>query len=126
MCIDESAATPGCENSLHLLELATRLTIDLSPNPFTPNGDGQSDELRINFELPVEQGLLSIMIFDMAGRKIAEPCQAKPVSHRGSLIWNGEAGYGGIAVTGLYICMVMVDDLQGNVTEVLKKIYLVN
>lgn len=124
--LDESGASPGFENSLHLVELAQTLKIDLWPNPFTPNGDGQSDALHVNYELPVEQGLMSIMIFDMAGRKIAHPWLAQPVSHRGQFQWNGEASYGGIAVTGMYICKVMVDDLHGNVTEILKKIYLVN
>ncbi len=125
ICIDESASTPGAENSLYLNELATELKIDLSPNPFTPNGDGQQDKLVINYELPFEQGLMSIAVFDMAGRRIAEPALAEAVSHRGQIIWNGAASYGGIAVTGLYICKVMVDDQQGKVTETLKKIYLV-
>ena len=125
ICIAGSASTAGQENSLHLEELPPRLTIDLSPNPFTPDGDGQADELFIHYELPMEQGLMSIMIFDMAGRKIAEPVQARVVSHRGQLCWDGEAGYGGKAVTGLYIMKLLVDDLAGNVYEVLEKVYLV-
>lgn len=125
ICIDECASTPGTLNSLHLTELASELNIELSPNPFTPNGDGREDELVIHYELTVEQGLLSVSIFDMAGRKIAEPALAKAISHRGVLSWNGEASYGGIAVTGLYICQLMIDDQQGKVTKTLKKIYLV-
>ncbi len=125
ICIDELASTAGRENSLNLIELPPKLTINLNPNPFTPNGDGQTDELGIQYELPMEQGLMSVMIFDMAGRKIAEPVLAEAVSHRGQLTWDGSASYGGIAVTGLYICKVLVDNQQGKVTETLKKIYLV-
>ncbi|MEA3288450.1 MAG: lamin tail domain-containing protein [Candidatus Marinimicrobia bacterium] len=125
ICIDEAASTAGRENSLNLEILPPQLTIKLNPNPFTPNGDGQADELVIQYELPMEQGLMSVMIFDMAGRKIAEPVQARAVSHRGQLCWDGEAGYGGKAVTGLYIMKMLVDDLAGNVYEILEKVYLV-
>jgi len=124
-CIATSGSTPGLVNSLDLVALPTGLTIDLSPNPFTPNGDGHEDLLFIDFELPVEQGLVSILIYDMAGRRIAEPWLARPVSHRGRLSWDGSVNYGGMAATGLYICRILVDGQQGQLKEVLKKIYLV-
>ncbi len=125
ICIDENAATPGRENSLVLTSLAQELQVNLTPNPFTPNGDGLDDQLEIQYELPVEQGLISVRIYDMAGRKIAEPVIARAVSHRGKLTWDGELSYGGVAGTGMYICMMLIDDLQGNVIKTLKKIYLV-
>ena len=124
LCINESGATPGYENSLHLTALSQQLDIELDPNPFTPNGDGQQDELIIRYELPVEQALMSIMIYDMAGRKIAEPVQIRAIAHRGQVSWDGMTSYGGIAATGLYICKLLIDDLQGNVSETLRKVYL--
>jgi len=124
LCINESGSTPGYENSLHLTALSQQLDIELDPNPFTPNGDGQQDELIIRYELPVEQALMSVMIYDMAGRKIAEPVQIRAIAHRGQVSWDGMTSYGGIATTGLYICKLLIDDLQGNVSETLRKVYL--
>jgi len=123
-CINAAGSTPGYRNSLHLTELSPELMLELEPNPFTPNGDGSKDVLTIYYELPFEQALMSVIIFDMAGRKIAEPVQVQAVAHRGQIIWDGTASYGGIAVTGLYICKLFIDDLQGHVREELRKIYL--
>ncbi len=125
VCISDWGSTPGAENSIYLDVLPTELSIDLNPNPFTPDGDGDGDQIAIQYELPFEHGLMSIMVFDMAGRKIAEPVQIKPVSHRGQVFWDGEANYGGKAVTGLYIMKLLFDDRSGKVWSSLKKVYLI-
>lgn len=125
ICIAEFGSTPGEENSLYLDALGSKLNVDLSPNPFSPNGDGQDDQIGIRYELPFERGLMSIMVFDMAGRQIAWPVQIKPVSHRGQVWWDGEANYGGKAVTGLYIMKLLFDDQAGKVWTCLKKVYLI-
>ena len=125
ICINEEGSTPGRQNSLYLEALSDAVHITLDPNPFSPNGDGQADQLVVNYELPFEYGIMYIMIFDMAGRKIAEPVQAKPVSHKGQVFWDGEASYGGKAVTGLYIMKLLLDDQAGKVWKSLKKVYLI-
>jgi len=125
VCISDLGSTPGMRNSLYLNVLPEELDVELSPNPFSPNGDGDSDQLIVEYELPFEHGLMSIMVFDMAGRKIAEPEQIKPVSHRGQVLWDGEANYGGKAVTGLYIMKLLFDDQDGKVWSSLKKVYLI-
>jgi hypothetical protein len=125
ICIADGGSTPGEENSLYLDALGSHLDVELTPNPFSPDGDGQNDQLMISYELPFEHGLMSIMVFDMAGRQIAWPVQIKPVSHRGQAWWDGEANYGGKAVTGLYIMKLLFDDQAGKVWTCLKKVYLI-
>jgi len=125
ICIDISGSTPGAENSIYLDVLASQLAIELNPNPFSPNDDGMADQLLIQYELPFERGLMSMMVFDMAGRKIAEPVQIKPVSHRGQVSWDGETKVGGKAVTGLYIMKLLFDDQSGRVWSALKKVYVI-
>ncbi len=125
VCIDPLGSTPGAENSIFLDVLAADIRVDLNPNPFSPNGDGQADLLSIQYELPFEQGLMTVMIFDMAGRKIAEPVQVKPVSHRGLVWWDGATMYGGSAATGLYIMRLLFDDQSGKVWSRFRKIYLI-
>jgi len=124
-CIHESGATPGAQNSLFYDTLPQTLAVALAPNPFSPNGDGRDDHVNVEFDLPFTHGLLSVMIFDMAGRKIADPLVLKPVSHRGRFIWNGDANYGGKAATGLYIMSLRIDDQAGKVWSHFKKVYLV-
>ncbi len=125
LCVASNASTPGMINSLYLDVLPSELKINLHPNPFSPNDDGEADYLAIQYDLPFEQGVMSVMIYDMAGRKIAEPVQARHVSHRGQVDWDGEASYGGKAVTGLYILKMFIDDQAGKVWTELRKVYLV-
>ncbi|NQV41639.1 MAG: lamin tail domain-containing protein [Candidatus Marinimicrobia bacterium] len=125
VCVNDFGSTPGEENSLHLDALGSILDVELNPNPFSPNGDGKDDQLVIRYELPFERGLMSVMVFDMAGRQIACPVQVKPISHRGQVWWDGEANYGGKAVTGLYIMKLLFDDQAGKVWSCLKKVYLI-
>ena len=124
LCITESGSTPGAKNSLFLDILASELSIRLAPNPFSPNDDGIEDQLTINYELPFESGLMSIWVFDMVGRKIAEPVKSKPVSHKGQFVWDGEASYGGKAVTGIYLMKLIFDNQTGKVLSDIKKVYL--
>lgn len=124
ICIAHEGSTPGERNSLDLDVLISDLNIQLEPNPFSPDGDGHGDQLTISYELPFESGVMSVMVFDMAGRVIAEPVQIKPVSHRGQVMWDGEAKYGGKAVTGLYIMKLLIDDQAGKVWSSFKKVYL--
>lgn len=124
LCINSEGSTAGRMNSLNLIQLPDQLSVQLSPNPFSPDGDGFDDELIICYELPFEQGSMTIWIFDMAGRRIAEPVQAQAVSHRGELRWDGLLNYGGTAMKGLYIIKLLVDDFHGKVWSELQKIYI--
>jgi hypothetical protein len=126
ICVSARGATPGEENSLNLTQLAQHLILEISPNPFSPDGDGQGDELIIGFTLPVQQATLVVWVFDMAGRRIARPVAGKAVGHLGQVSWNGRLETGGRASTGVYILKVMVEDGVGGVWNKLAKVYLSN
>lgn len=125
ICVDESGSTPGSRNSLYLENLNDRYLIELDPNPFLPS-DKEKGILNMYLELPVEQAIVSVSIYDLAGREIAVPIPMQVVAHRSHLSWDGTASYGGIADTGLYICRLIIDDMNGQVSEFYKKVYLVN
>jgi len=122
--VDQSGSTPGFQNSLNLVQLSTDLQVQLAPNPFTPNDDGVDDNLAISFELPFEQGLLIVWVFDMAGRKIATPVQGKYVGHRGVQFWDGRHKDGGWVIPGVYLLKIMVENHGGGVQTDLQKVYI--
>jgi len=64
VAVNESGITPGEKNSIYYHELAKAGSLVLSPNPFSPDGDGFDDLLYIKYKLPFEYGLISIQIFD--------------------------------------------------------------
>lgn len=118
-------STPGSRNSLHLVELGTGITIGLDPNPFIASSASETT-LAINLELPVEQAVVSVQVYDLAGREIAVPVPMQVVAHKSQLLWDGMAHYGTTAISGLYICRILIDDLKGNVSEHYEKLYLIN
>ncbi|MCF7809146.1 MAG: lamin tail domain-containing protein [Candidatus Marinimicrobia bacterium] len=125
ICVDESGSTPGSQNSLYLEHLKAAYSIELVPNPFI-TGDHEKGEMSIHLELPVEQAVVSVSIYDLAGREIAIPVPLKVVAHKSQLSWDGKASYGGITDTGLYICRVVIDDMNGQVSEFFKKVYVIS
>ncbi len=70
---------------------------------------------QIHFGLP-EAAHVSLGIFDILGRQVAElvngPCDAG--FH--TVVWNGRSGAGGPVATGVYLARFVVRDGQGSVT----------
>ena len=47
--------TPGEKNTLFSQLIPQRLHVDIHPNPFSPDGDGQNDACLITVQLPAAQ-----------------------------------------------------------------------
>ena len=122
--IAPAGATPGAQNSLYLVEIPTQLTLALTPNPFSPDGDGYQDIQQISFSLPFESGTVSVEIFDVLGRKMVTLASNQPTPAIGTLAWNGDWDFGDDIRMGIYILKFRVDDQQGHVYERLVKSYV--
>lgn len=66
--VDPSGATPGKENSVHTT-FSSNIHLKLSPNPFSPDGDGFDDELNIEYQIPLGSNL-TLKIYDVKGRSV--------------------------------------------------------
>ena len=77
----------------------------------TPNGDGISDHLQIEFDL---LKLLSprpvvIGVYDLSGRQIALISDATATAGRQALAWDGRDTQGHTVAPGVYILRVCVE-----------------
>jgi Secretion system C-terminal sorting domain len=70
----------------------------IAPNP-------ARGTVTLSFELPTE-GETRVRIYDIAGRLIAEPLDAKEVAGPGSLRWNARGRYGSRVAAGIYIAEI--------------------
>lgn len=83
------------------------------PNPFNP-------ETTISFDLPA-QGMVTVSIFDVLGRKVAEPENRIFPAGYHSLSWKGTDLAGKTVSSGVYFCRVsfLVNGKSNTITQIL-------
>jgi hypothetical protein len=123
--VGEIGQTPGTQNSLFFADLPSKGKIELSPNPFSPDGNGIEDELILSYNLPFTEAALRWEVIDMAGRIIAKPYYNYYVGQNGELIWDGKRDNGDFARIGIYIIKLSFRDASSSkLWEVVKTIVL--
>jgi hypothetical protein len=105
-------STPGRVNSIHLgaVPAAGRLTV--TPNPFTPNGDGTDDRAVVRVELPVGRATARLTVFDLEGRVRAVLADHTALSSESEFLWDGAGSDGAPLPSGLYIIYLEAIDAR--------------
>ena len=107
--------TPGYENSQLELENIMSPVISFSPESFSPNFDGYNDEYNIHYELEKPGYIANVWIFDSAGRLVLKLAQNEILGTSGDLKWSGKDETGKRQNLGVYVVLVEIFDVQGNV-----------
>jgi hypothetical protein len=111
--------TPGRPNSLSLApgEPPPEPGLDISPSPFSPDGDGIDDVTAIRFTLSGPSSLVRAMIFDQRGRLVRKLTPAALAGRTGTLIWDGLDDQGRALRIGIYIVFLEATDAQNGTVE---------
>jgi len=102
-CADERGHTAGYANSLLIGRLPAEALIAVTPNPFSPDGDGFEDHMAISLELPERTARINLRIFDSRGRQVRFLCNYEPSGSRKTLFWDGLDDQGVRCPIGIYI-----------------------
>lgn len=119
--VDPSGSTPTRKNSVFVQQPVNASAISISPNPFSPDGDGFEDVTILHYQLPLTTARLSVKIFDMAGRQIRQLTNQLPVASNGSVIWDGKDNNGRVARMGIYILLIRISDTNKDFVKESKK-----
>ncbi len=94
-------------------------SVAISPNPITPNGDGQNDQATISYVLLrlTGEAQVDIGIYDLSGSEVWG-MSSKKQTGRYTEVWNGSNNDGGLVPPGVYICKVSADTDAGAFEEV--------
>ncbi|NOR74090.1 MAG: hypothetical protein GQ525_02910 [Draconibacterium sp.] len=107
--------TPGYQNSQYQNNNIAEPFITFEPESFSPNSDGYNDEYIIKYQVDKPGYHINILIFDAAGRFIVSLAKNEILGTRGEYKWNGEDKTGQQQNLGVYVVVVEIFDLYGNI-----------
>ncbi len=118
-------ATPGSINSVNVDSMVSKISLTVSPDPFSPDGDGFDDQVYINYRIPTELARVRLMFFDVRGRCIRTMLNGDLSGSRRTLAWNGLDESGMPARMGIYILYFeVIDDRNGKIWQEKRRVVL--
>jgi len=113
-CVGSEGATPGLRNSIYAGVGARQTRLSLSPNPFSPDGDGRDDRTAIYYQFPFNVARLRVMVYDRNGRIVRKVLGGGEVAGQGALLWDGKDDSGQVQAIGIYVVYAEASDLTTN------------
>lgn len=83
------------------------------PDPFTPNGDGRRDKMRINFTIS-EDARVRVVVVTRGGALVRQLGDAPLVAGKWFAVWNGRNKAGRLVRSGTYAYGIFCIDAAGN------------
>ena len=113
-CVHPSGSTPGEANSIFTPVVPGRTELSVSPNPFSPDGDGCQEVTVISYHLPTPAAFLRLFLFDVRGRLVRTLTDGRRSGSQGDLLWDGKNDDGESLKMGIYlIYLEALDDRRG-------------
>ena len=109
--------TPGQPNSMMQSTEPSQDEISISPEIFSPDGDGFEDACFINYRFNEAGYTMNIYIFNVAGQLIRHLAKGELVGQEGSVLWNGLDGNGNKIPVGVYVVVTEVFNFSGKVKQ---------
>ncbi len=109
--------TPAYRNSQFMAIIGETEPFTLSPDIFSPDGDGHNDVLSITYSFPETGYVANISIYDVSGRLIRDLVQNQLLGTNGSYTWNGITNNNEKASIGYYLVYIEVFDLNGKIRQ---------
>ena len=111
----EGYATPGRINSQSIFSASVQEEIEVEPEIFSPDQDGQDDFLMIKYNFPQPGAMSTVLVMDPRGRVIKRIAENQLLGSKGFFTWDGSTDYGQEARAGIYLVYVRIFDVQGKV-----------
>ena len=96
-------ATPGYKNSSNVSIAIGELNFEVQTETFSPNQDGENDQMILTYNLDKSGFLANISVYDAAGFKIKDLSTNELLANQGIITWDGTNNDNQIADLGIYI-----------------------
>ncbi len=112
--------TPGYQNSQYIGAANGNDALSLSPESFSPDGDGYNDVMNINYAMPEAGYEGSVTIYDGSGLIVRKLTGRQLLGLNGAYTWNGLTDEGSLAPAAVYIVWFEYFNLKGTVKHARK------
>lgn len=109
--------TPGYQNSQFLVFQKQQEYFTINPEIFSPDNDGYNDILAINYKLPENGYMVTILIYNASGILVRRLVQNELAGTEGSFFWNGISDQNQKAPIGYYLILINLYDIKGNLKQ---------
>ena len=109
--------TPGQPNSMMQSPEVSQDEIGISPEVFSPDGDGYDDACFVNYRFDEGGYTMNTYIFNVAGQLVRHLAKGELVGQEGSVVWNGFDNNGNRVPVGVYVVMTEVFGFDGKVKQ---------
>jgi len=110
-------ATPTYKNSQYTDATTASSNFTLSPETFSPDGDGRDDYLLINYNLPDAGYLANIRVYTSNGVEVYRLANNLLLGTEGSIRWDGINFSNRRVPVGIYIIYIEYFNLIGEVKK---------
>jgi len=117
-CTAPLGGTPGLKNSIFTSNNITTTSVSVSPNPFSPDGDGFEDFTIIKYKLKTGISQLRVKVFDIKGRLVRTLLNNRLSGSEGQIIFDGKNDNGEKLRIGIYILYIeAINDMGGTIEQ---------
>ncbi len=117
-CANPLGGTPGQKNSI-FIQNNKESSLSVSPNPFSPDGDGYEDFTIIKYKLKANTSQIRVKIFDVKGRIVRSLSNNQFTNSESQIIFDGKDDGGQKLRVGIYVVFLeAVDDMGGTYEQV--------
>lgn len=113
-------ATPTYKNSQWVEPAQRGDNFTLSPETFSPDGDGKDDFLSIGYQLPEAGFTANIRVFNSSGVEVRRVATNELLGTGGTIKWDGLSNSNQIVPMGIYIVYIEYFNLRGEVFRLKK------
>lgn len=110
---DAGYGTPGYQNSQYGLFQNPIVHFSISPNIFSPNGDGVDDLATISYSMTEGGAVANIFVYDASGRQVRHLVKNAVLGTIGKFSWDGLDERNQRLPVGQYIFYTEIFTLQG-------------
>jgi hypothetical protein len=112
--VETRGSTPCKQNSIYQIVERNEASLWVTPEIFSPDGDGRDDRVVISYRLPVPKARLKMEIFNVLGNRVKVILDQVESGSEGLAVWDGKDSRGRTLPIGIYVVYIeAIDSYSG-------------